>query len=235
MLELITVMGTAVWLGILTSISPCPMATNITAISYVSRKIGKPSQVFLTGLLYSLGRTLAYTVLGILLVTSFLSAPILSFMLQKYMNLVIGPLLIIIGIILLDIIPISFSGRGLSTKMQTRIDTMGIWGAVPLGIFFALSFCPVSAALFFGSLLSLALTHNSGVLLPASYGIATGLPVLLFSILLSLGVSRVAKVYNKIQSYEKWARRITAVLFILVGLYYSLTQIFGFSFYTSSI
>jgi len=235
MLDLITVMGTAVWLGILTSISPCPMATNITAISYVSRKIGKPSQVFLTGLLYSLGRTLAYTVLGILLVTSFLSAPILSFMLQKYMNLVMGPLLIIVGIILLDIIPISFSGRGLSTKMQTRIDTMGIWGAVPLGIFFALSFCPVSAALFFGSLLSLALTHNSGVLLPASYGLATGLPVLLFSILLSLGVSHVAKVYNKIQSYEKWARRITAVLFILVGLYYSLTQIFGFSFYTSSI
>lgn len=235
MLELITVMGTAVWLGILTSISPCPMATNLTAISYVSRKIGKPSQVFLTGLLYSLGRALAYTVLGILLVTSFLSAPILSFMLQKYMNLVMGPLLIIIGIILLDIIPISFSGRGLSTKMQTRIDTMGIWGAVPLGVFFALSFCPVSAALFFGSLLSLAVTHNSGVLLPASYGIATGLPVLLFSILLSLGVSRVAKVYNKIQSYEKWARRITAVLFILVGLYYSLTQIFGFSFYTSSI
>jgi len=216
----------AVWLGILTSISPCPLATNVAAISYVSRRVDKPGKVLLHGLLYIAGRTLTYAVLGILLVSSLLSAPAISHVLQKYMHLALGPILILVGMVLLELIsfPLPSFGGG---KMQARIDALGAWGALLLGILFALSFCPVSAALFFGSLLPLAVQHKSGIVLPVLYGIATGLPVALFSLFIAFGLQRLAEAYKALTGFELWARRLTGILFIGIGLYYSVTKIFG--------
>jgi sulfite exporter TauE/SafE len=227
--ELFIPLATALWLGILTSISPCPLATNIAAISYVGRRVDRPSSVFYSGVLYTAGRMLTYLVLGIVLVSSMLSAPMTAFYLQKYMNMVLGPVLIIVGLILLDIISFSIGG-GISEALQKKADSLGIWGAGFLGILFALSFCPTSAALFFGSLLPIALKHQSGIILPGIYGIATGLPVIIFAVLIGLGANRVAKAYDKIVIFEKWARKITAVIFIAVGIYYSLVNIFGVTF-----
>lgn len=217
----------AFWLGILTSISPCPLAANIAAISFVGRRVGSPARVFLTGLLYTAGRTLTYVALGMLLVAGLLSVPHFSHLLQKYMNKALGPVLILVGMALTELIGVNFSGPGVSAKMQRRVEALGMWGALLLGVIFALSFCPVSAALFFGSLLPLALSRQSGVLLPSAYGVATGLPVLVFAVLIALGAKRVAGAYNKIVPFEKWARRITGVIFILVGIYYCLTHIFN--------
>jgi len=227
MTELLLGAASAFWLGILTSISPCPLATNIAAISFVGRRVGSPTKVFLTGLLYTAGRTLTYLVLGVLLVSGLLSAPYLSHVLQKYMNKVLGPILILVGMVLVELIQISFSGSGVSEKMQRRVEALGIWGALPLGVVLALSFCPVSAALFFGSLLPVALRCESGLILPSAYGVATGLPVLVFSVLIALGAKRVGDAYHKIITFEKWARRVTGVIFILVGIYYCLIHIFG--------
>lgn len=227
MTELFLGIASAFWLGILTSISPCPLATNIAAISYVGRRVGSPKKVFLAGLLYTAGRTLTYLVLGVLLVSSLLSAPYLSHILQKYMNKVLGPVLILVGMVLVELIQINFSGSGVSERMQKRVEALGVWGAFLLGVVFALSFCPVSAALFFGSLLPVALRCESGVILPSAYGVATGLPVLVFAVLIALGAKRVGEVYNKLVPFEKWARRITGAIFILVGVYYCLTHIFG--------
>ena len=224
--------ASAFWLGILTSISPCPLATNIAAISFAGRRVGSPAKVFLAGLLYTAGRTLTYLVLGVLLVSSLLSAPHLSHILQKYMNRILGPLLILVGMVLVELIHVNFAGSGASEKMQKRVDAMGMWGALLLGVVFALSFCPVSAALFFGSLLPLALQYKSGVILPAAYGVATGLPVLVFAILIALGAKRVGDAYDKIVPFEKWARLATGSIFILVGVYYCLTHIFGIQFRT---
>ena len=223
--------ASALWLGILTSISPCPLAMNITAISYVGRRVDDPRRVLGAGLFYTAGRALTYTVLGALLVASLLAAPRLSHILQKYMNLALGPLLIIIGMVLLELISFSRRGGGVSDRMQRRVDRLGMWGALLLGIVFALSFCPVSAALFFGSLLALAVRHESGVILPAVYGIGTGLPVLVFAILIAFGANRMGKAYNNLAAFEFWARRITGAVFIAAGIYYSLTYIFGVSFY----
>ena len=223
--------ASALWLGILTSISPCPLAMNITAISYVGRRVDSPLRVLSAGLFYTAGRALTYTVLGALLVASLLSAPRLSHLLQKNMNLALGPLLIIIGMVLLELISFSRRGGGVSDRMQRRVDRFGMWGALLLGIVFALSFCPVSAALFFGSLLALAVRHGSGVILPAVYGIGTGLPVLLFAILIASGANRIGKAFNRMAAFEFWARRITGTMFIAAGIYYSLTYIFGVSFY----
>ena len=223
--------ASALWLGILTSISPCPLAMNITAISYIGRRVDDPKKVLSAGLLYTVGRTLTYIVLGALLVASLLSAPRLAHLLQKYMNLVMGPMLIIIGMVLLELISFSRRGGGVSEKMQRRVDRLGMWGALLLGIVFALSFCPVSAALFFGSLLALAVKNESGIMLPAVYGIGTALPVLVFAVLIAFGANRIGRAYNQMASFEYWARRITGTVFIAAGIYYCLTYIFGFSIY----
>ncbi|MFA4987647.1 MAG: aromatic aminobenezylarsenical efflux permease ArsG family transporter [Candidatus Brocadiia bacterium] len=227
MTELLLGAVSAFWLGLLTSISPCPLATNIAAISFVSSKVGNPSRVFFSGLLYTAGRTLAYVVIGVLLVSSMLSAPAVSQILQKYMNKALGPILIVVGMILLELIDINISGSGVSDKMRKRVEALGLWGSLLLGIVFALSFCPISAALFFGSLIPIAVRCESGVLLPLVYGLATGLPVLLFAVLIALGAKRVGDAYNKLVPFEKWARRVTGGIFILVGIYYCLAYIFA--------
>ncbi|HNT36094.1 MAG TPA: aromatic aminobenezylarsenical efflux permease ArsG family transporter [bacterium] len=221
MMELLLAVGTSFWLGILTSVSPCPLATNIAAISFVSRRIGNPSRVFLSGLLYCFGRVVVYVVLGVVLVFSLLSAPYVSHLLQKYMSRFIGPVLILVGMLLLELLPVTFGGSGMSERMQKRVEMLGIWGAFLLGVLFALSFCPISAALFFGSLLPLALGVKSAVIVPAVYGLGTGLPVFVFALLLAFGARRVGTVFDKIVHVELWARRLTGVVFILVGLYYS--------------
>lgn len=221
--------ASALWLGILTSISPCPLATNITAISYVGRRIGNPPQVFLAGTLYTLGRALTYAVLGTLLVSSVLSAPAISQFLQTYMNKLLGPLLILAGMFLLELLRVNIPGRSIGERMQQRVEDWGVWGAGVLGIVFALSFCPVSAALFFGSMIPLAIQNGSGVWFPSLYGVGTGLPVFVFALLVALGTRAIGKVFHRLDSVERWARRITGIILIVVGIYYCLKFIFGVS------
>ncbi len=218
--------GVALWLGILTSISPCPLATNIAAISFISRRVGSTRAVLLAGLLYTVGRFLVYLVLGALLVWGLLLAPGVSRFLQENMNVILGPVLILVGMFLLELLKLPFAGSGVSEKMQSRAENSGILGAGLLGIVFALSFCPISAALFFGSLIPLSLKEGSSVLLPSVYGVGTALPVIASALLLAFGAKLIGKVFDRMRQIELWARRITAILFILVGIYYSLAHIF---------
>jgi cytochrome c-type biogenesis protein len=219
--------ASAVWLGILTSISPCPLATNIAAISFVARDVENPRRVLLSGFLYTAGRTVAYVVLAMLLVASLLSAPHVSHLLQKYMNKILGPLLIIVGMFLLDLIHIGWAGSSPREGLKKRAGMMGIWGAGLLGIGFALSFCPISAALYFGSLLPLALESNSKIMLPTLYGIGTALPVVVFAVIIAWGVKSLGRVFNTITRIERWARIGTGIVFIGVGIYMMLDVIFG--------
>jgi cytochrome c-type biogenesis protein len=212
--------GMAVWFGILTSISPCPLATNITAISFIGRRVDRASHVLLAGVLYTAGRMATYIVLGIVLVSSTQLVPPVANFLQKYMVYLLGPSLIIIGILLLDIFKINpFSNGIIWTGLQTRIERAGIWGALLMGIVFALSFCPVSAALFFGSLFSLAIKHQSMVVLPSVYGIGTAIPVLAFAFIIAFSANVIGRVFNALTIFEKWARNATGIIFILAGLY----------------
>lgn len=218
--------ATALWLGILTSISPCPLATNIAAISFIGRRVGSTRHVLLTGALYTLGRALAYLVIAAMLVASLLSAPGVSHWLQKYMNKLLGPVLILVGMVLLDLMPVTFTGGGVSERMQQRVERLGIWGAGLLGIVFALSFCPISAALFFGSLVPLAVKWESSVLFPSLYGIGTALPVIAFAVLIAVSAQQVGKVFDTTKQFERWAQRLTGGLFLAIGIYFSLAYIF---------
>jgi cytochrome c-type biogenesis protein len=219
--------GAALWLGVLTSISPCPLSTNIAAISYVGRKVGRPGSVLLSGLLYTAGRSVAYSAVAILVTRGLLSIPGVSMFLQQYMNLLIGPIVFIVGILLLDIWKIGVNGGGVGKKLQRRIDTMGIWGAGFMGLIFALAFCPLSAGLFFGGLIPLALTSHMPVGLSALYGIGTALPVIGFALLLAFAAHWVGAAFNKLTIIEIWVRRITAVVMIALGVYLILKHNFG--------
>ncbi len=216
----------ALWLGILTSISPCPLATNITAVSYIGRQVGSTRSVLLSGLFYTLGRMATYGILGAVVITSLLSIPEVSNALQKYMNKLLGPLLILVGMVLLDLLSVKMPQFGFLKDVHTGNHKGGFLSAGLLGMVFALAFCPTSAALFFGSLIPLSLKHESNIALPLLYGIGTALPVFIFSILIAYSFHLVGKVFNILTYVEVWMRRVTGIVFIAVGIYFVLAYIF---------
>jgi cytochrome c-type biogenesis protein len=222
MTEILISLGTALWLGILTSISPCPLASNIAGVSFLSKKITHPAMVFISGFAYTLGRIVAYIALGWIVISSLLSVPQVAQFLQKYMVKALGPILIITGLFLLEVITLRLpGGLALSEKHRNKLVESGALGAFGLGFIFTLAFCPVSAALFFGSLIPLALNSKAGALLLFAYGAGTGLPVFIFAVALALGVTSLSRWFHRIARLEHYTRRTTGVLFILVGLYYT--------------
>jgi len=219
--------GSSLWLGILTSISPCPLATNIAAISYVGRSVDRTALVLASSVFYTFGRIVAYAALGAIIVASLLSAPGLSVWLQKYLNLFLGPFLVLAGMVVLGLVELpAMSGVGMN-RLQVHVEKWGLAGSGLLGLLFALSFCPVSAALFFGSLIPLAIANESSVLLPAVYGVGTGIPVVVFAVMLVFGKKSLGKFFGKVTGAEKWLRTITGVSVLLVGIYITLQQVYG--------
>lgn len=210
----------AFWLGILTAISPCPLATNIAAISFISKNIECPFKTVLAGLLYVLGRILTYVALGYIVVGGLLAIPKIATFLQQTITIFIGPILIIVGLLLLNVIKLNFSFGVNHEKFQKFAETSNFLGAFLLGVIFALSFCPVSAALFFGSLISIAVEHNSRLMIPAMYGIGTGLPVVIFAIVIAFSMHKLGEIYNNIVKFETWFRKITGWIFLIAGAYF---------------
>ncbi|MBI5058598.1 sulfite exporter TauE/SafE family protein [candidate division KSB1 bacterium] len=219
--------GSAIWLGILTSISPCPLATNIAAVSYIGRRVAHPLHALGGGLLYSLGRIIAYVGSGALVSWSVLSIPRLSMSLQSYMSMALGPLLVLIGLVVTGWIPLRLPGSGRwREQISTKATTYGWWGPLLLGIIFALSFCPVSAALFFGSLIPLSAQYESLVLLPLVYGLGTALPVIAVSFTLAYSVHALGRVFNALTKIERWSRLATGLAFMGIGLYLAVRAYF---------
>lgn len=211
----------AFFIGLMTAISPCPLATNITAVAYVSKKIDNSKHTILVGFLYTLGRMFTYVALASLIVWFGLQTQTISLFLQKYGEKILGPLLLIIGIIMLDIFKFHFfKSNNKLNKLKERLADKGFLGSFLLGVIFALAFCPFSAVLFFGVLIPLALRVGDGLAIPAVFAFATGLPVIIFSIILTKGVSKLGKIMNRVQTFELWMRKTVAVIFIMVGLYY---------------
>jgi cytochrome c biogenesis protein CcdA len=218
---------TAFGLGLLTAISPCPLATNVAAISFLGKRVSSPLRVFLAGLSYSAGRTAAYVGIGVVLVAGLLSTPAVAAFLSKYINCLLGPVLVVVGVFMLELVELSWGGIIAADRLQSRAEKGGLWTAALLGVVFALAFCPLSAALYFGGLIPLCLKMQSSVLLPAAYGLATGLPVVLFALLVAFASQTVGRWFNRLGQIELWMRRVTGVLFVVVGIYFSLIYIYG--------
>lgn len=209
----------ALVLGLMTAISPCPLATNITAVGFISKDLKDRNRVFINGLLYTLGRAISYTAIALII---YFGADQFKFsgFFQVYGEKLLGPLLILIGLFMLDVIRIKFPGMsGLTSKMESKTK-WGYLDAILLGMVFALAFCPYSGVLYFGMLIPMTVASASGLYLPIVFALATGIPVILFAWVLAYTVSEIGNVYNKVRAFEIWFRRVIAVLFILVGLYY---------------
>lgn len=229
--EYILILATSVWLGILTSISPCPLATNIAAISYIGKKSEHRKYILLSGLLYTLGRVLTYIILAFIIISGLYQVPSISNFLQTQMGKILGPLLIITGVFLLGWLNINLKGLNFGNNLQNKVDKFGVLSALPLGAVFALSFCPLSAVIFFGSLIPLALNHSSKIVIPSLYGVGTAIPVIIIALIMAFAAHLLGKAFHKITKIEMWMRKITAIIFILVGLYFSLVYIFGVSIF----
>jgi cytochrome c-type biogenesis protein len=209
----------AMLLGLMTAISPCPLATNITAIGFISKDIKSRRKVFYNGLVYTLGRSITYVGIG-LIIFSGASQVGISASLSIYGEKILGPLLLVIGIFMLGLINISLPGIGsLSEKIENRHKN-SFFGILLLGIVFALAFCPYSGVLYFGALLPMAVGSASGIIMLILFALATGLPVIILSWMLAFTLGRVSNFYNGVRNFEKWFRKVIALLFIIVGLYY---------------
>lgn len=210
---------TAFILGLMTAISPCPLATNISAVGFISRDIENRRRVFYNGLIYTLGRGVSYTLLAVIL---FFGASKLhvSMLFQGWGEKLLGPVLILIGLLMLDVIKIRFPGlTGLTEKIGEN-SKGSYWRTFLLGMVFALAFCPYSGVLYFAMLIPVTISSASGLYLPFVFAIATGLPVILFAWLLAFAVGNVGKLYNQIKTFELWFRRVVSLVFIGVGVYY---------------
>ena len=209
----------ALVLGLMAAISPCTLATNITAVGFISKDIENRNRVFINGLLYTLGRAISYTAIALII---YLGADQFKFsgFFQRYGEKILGPLLVIIGLFMLDAIKIKFPAMSkLTSKMETKTK-WGTFDSILLGMIFALAFCPYSGVLYFGMLVPMTVSSASGLYLPVVFALATGLPVIMFAWLLAFSVGSIGGVYNKVKGFEIWFRRVVAVLFIVVGVYY---------------
>lgn len=220
---------TAFILGIIMTISPCPLATNITAMGYISKDIQNKRKTFLNGLFYILGRAISYTVLGIILIYLFKQGGSI-FKIQRffidYGPMILGPFLIIMGLFMLDFIKLNFLPK-INIKLKNgKNNTGSYWNSLFLGIVFALAFCPYSGVLFFGGLIPLSVSSSSGYFLPFVFSIGSGLPVIIFAYVLAYSISSVGSFYNKLKTFEIWFRRVVAVVFIVVGVYFSYIMYF---------
>ena len=210
---------TAFILGLMTAISPCPLATNVTAIGFLSRDIDSKNKVFVKGLIYTLGRGVTYTGIGLIFYLGADQFQISGFI-QQWGERIFGPLLVIIGLFMLGVLKISIPGIGSLTEKMENKSNSGFWGVLLLGIVFALAFCPYSGVLYFGMLIPITISSAGGLYLPLVFALATGIPVIVFAWLIAFSVGSIGGMYNKIKAFELWFRRIVAVLFILVGIYY---------------
>ncbi len=211
----------AFFIGLVMTFSPCPLATNITAIAFISKKIGDNRHTLLVGTLYALGRMAAYIGLTALIVYAGLNIQSISLFLQEYGEKLIGPFLIIMGILMLELVDIpTIGGQGWLQKIELYLGEKGYLGGFLLGVIFALALCPFAAVLFFGMLIPIALKTGDAIFVPAVFGIATALPVIIISIVLVSGVNRVSGMMTAVQKNEKWIKWAVAAVFIIVGVYY---------------
>ena len=215
----------AFFLGLMTAISPCPLATNIAAIAYISKRIDNSRHTLLTGLVYTLGRMAAYMAVASVIVFFGMNIQIIALTLQHYGEMLLGPFLVLSGMYLLDIFHFDrlHGGdwcSGFTSGISARLADKGYLGVFLLGVIFALSFCPFSAVLFFAMLIPLAIGAGDPVIIPAVFALATGLPVIVISYLLVKGVGKCSGIVQKIGAAEVWIQRAVATVFIVIRVYY---------------
>ena len=207
-------------LGLMTSISPCPLATNITAVGYISKDFNNRKRVFLSGVIYTIGRAMTYTTIGLIIFFGASQFAISGFI-QQWGEKILGPILIVSGLFMIGLIKLNINGIGKLNDKIKQLNKNRHMSVLLMGIVFALAFCPYSGVLYFGMLMPMTITSASGLYLPIIFAIASGIPVLIFTLIIAYSVSSVSKYFNKVKTFEYLFRRVVAVVFIGIGVYYT--------------
>jgi len=215
---------TAFVLGLMTAISPCPLATNITAVGYIGKEIENRQKVFINGLVYTLGRAITYCSIALVIYIGADKFKI-SDVFLRYGEKFLGPALILIGLFMLQVIKIRLPEFNISGKLFKNTRRKSYLDVLFMGIVFALAFCPYSGVIYFGMLIPITVTSVEGLYLPLVFAIATGIPVIIFAYLIAFTISGVGRLYDRLKIFELWFRRIISILFITVGVYY-ITKIY---------
>lgn len=226
-MDILLAAGPAFVLGVLTSISPCLLATNVTAIGFIARRIDRPRYILLSGACYTLGQALGFVALAALVVGSLVSVPAVSHWLQKYMFRILGPILIVVGMFLVELLKANLGNGRLKGWAQRFGSGGGLWATALLGLLFAMSFCPTTAALFFGGLVPLAIAHESRVLLPLAYSVGVSVPVVAIVLVIGFAANLLGRIMRRVSDVEWWLRRVAGAVFIGVGLYFTLAFSLG--------
>lgn len=206
---------TAFIFGLLVALSPCTIAANITAITYITEG-SKRKSIISRGLVYVLGRTIAYILLGVLLYF-FVDGIAFGQWLQLNFGKILGPLFIVLGLLLLDVIHLHF----LADKCVNRFNMSSIkkksWSPLLAGVLMAYAFCPYSGALYFGAMVPLMFTTSLSVYIPMAFALGSALPLIPIILVISGGLEKLSELKEKHSNVEKWIRRAIALLFIIAG------------------
>jgi len=224
--SLLMLLFTGFWVGLLSSISPCPLSTNLAMISFVTQKIGNKFVTVTSGILYSIGRSLSYIIISFIIAKAVVEISSISNTLQNVGNQILGIIMILAGMALLELIKIKVPGIKMDKEKRKKYKDLGIFGSLLLGMVFALAFCPISAAIFFGTVIPISIKANSSILVPLLFGIGTAIPVLVFAVLTAIGSNLINRFIKDLSKVEKYMRIVTGVIFILVGVYMTLSYVF---------
>jgi cytochrome c-type biogenesis protein len=225
--EFMVAMGGAFWLGILTSISPCLLTTNVTAITFIARRLDQPRLVAASGGCYMVGQALGFVVLAVVVTSSLASDNLVSHWLQKYLFRLLGPILVLVGLLLLELLEVPLGSGRLKGWAQRFAHSGALWATLLLGLLFAMSFCPTTAALFFFGLIPLSMAQESHILLPLAYAIGVSVPVVGIVLLVLLATHLIGRFVKRVGDLEWWMRRATGGLFLAVGLYFTVVYTLG--------
>ncbi|MBE6330392.1 MAG: sulfite exporter TauE/SafE family protein [Bacteroidales bacterium] len=208
-------------MGLVVIACPCTIASNVTILTSMLNKNVSASVLFSKASIYVLGRMVAYMGIAYLLY-SFSEIIAISESIQKILGLLLGPLFLLVGILMLDIVHI----HGLENKcliwMKKWTLSDRLVGPFLLGLAFAFAFCPYGALIYFGMMIPLSITSVNGLWVPLSFSIGTALPILLVALLFFWGWDSKKHLLSKFQTFELWLRRILAVFFIISGILFIL-------------
>jgi len=212
----------ALLLGILTAISPCPLATNITATAYISRTANSKGRILLSGFVYTLGLASTYTGIALLILAGASKFQVAR-LFQSHGEKFVGPVMLLIGLIMLNVVKLNFMGKSnFMEKVGERFRNKSLLGVFLLGVLFAMAFCPYSGAMYFGVLIPMSIRSSAGFTLPLFYALGAGSLVMFFTFVIAFSIKRLNTYFNAVKRAEIVMRYTAGGLFVLTGLYYIL-------------
>lgn len=225
-------------MALLVAINPCPLATVVSSLLFLTGRQTNRRRGWWLTTLYALGRALLYFSLG-LLSAWFLRTSIQTLQLQEQilygLEHWLGPLIILLGVLLF------LFGRHdhhdhhheeqthQVEEHEQSLERQGAWSwrALWLGFSSALFFCPATGLIYFGILVPMTAQAEGavGLLYLGLFAILTASVAYPVYGLIRMGLSRLARFTGDMQRWRKWLSVGISLLFIVMGVVITLVHL----------